>query len=133
MIIVHCADTPPDMDVTVEMIRGWHKAKGWDDIGYHWLVRRDGSVHAGRDEDLVGAHVQGQNSHSIGICLAGGGGGKFDFTRGQLEALTYLINALLLKYRRARVTGHNEFDAGKTCPNFDVERWWYGNKGSQHT
>ncbi len=126
VLIVHCADTPPGMDLTVDMIDRWHKAKGWDGIGYHYLVKADGNVLEGRQEDEVGAHVKGFNSVSVGICLEGGHGSRFDFTRVQMDALGYLLSGLLLKYKKAVVRGHNDYDPHKTCPNFDAKRWWYG-------
>lgn len=79
-IIIHCAYTPPGMDIGATEIRRWHvEERGWKDIGYHYVVRRDGDVEPGRDLDgdgdvveEVGAHAAGHNAHSIGICLVGG-------------------------------------------------------------
>ena len=72
-IIVHCADTPEGRDVKTEEIKRWHtEERGWSDIGYHWVVELDGSIHAGRDESINGAHCRGHNSDSIGICYVGG-------------------------------------------------------------
>ena len=71
-IIVHCAATPEGKDFTVADIRRWHKARGWSDIGYHYVVYRDGSVHKGRPVSKVGAHVRGRNRNTIGICYIGG-------------------------------------------------------------
>ena len=126
VLIVHCADTPPGMDVTVSMIDKWHKARGWNGIGYHYLVKTDGSVHQGRDDDEVGAHTKGYNSISMGIVLEGGHRGRFDFSRRQMAALEALLSGLLLKYKHAVVRGHNDYNHDKLCPGFDAERWWYG-------
>ena len=76
-IIVHCSYTPPSMDIGAETIREWHtlpkpKGRGWSDIGYHWVIRRNGTVEAGRSEERAGAHAKGYNQDSIGICLIGG-------------------------------------------------------------
>ena len=71
-IIVHCAATPEGKDFTVAQIRQWHLERGFKDIGYHWVIYRDGSVHAGRSESISGAHCTGHNSNSIGVCYIGG-------------------------------------------------------------
>ena len=72
-IIVHCADTPEGRDVRTAEIKRWHtEERGWSDIGYHWVVELDGSLHAGRPEEVSGAHCKGHNSDSIGICYVGG-------------------------------------------------------------
>lgn len=128
-IIVHGADTPEDMDVGVNAIRQWHtdpkpKGNGWDDIGYHFVIRRDGTREVGRDFDTPGAHCRGYNKTSVGICLAGGKP-RFNYTRSQLTALEQLIYELLDQHPKARVHGHHTFDPTKTCPLFDVEAWWY--------
>ena len=61
-IIVHCTATPEYRDYTVADIRQWHKQQGWSDIGYHYVVYRDGTVHEGRDVDISGAHCTGHNA-----------------------------------------------------------------------
>ena len=71
-IIVHCTATPEGQAKTVDDIRREHKAQGWSDIGYHYLVYLDGTVHEGRDVDIAGAHASGHNTHSIGVCYVGG-------------------------------------------------------------
>lgn len=113
------------MDIGVEEIRQWHLEKGWTDIGYHYVIRRDGNVEEGRQDDQMGAHVKGYNQVTLGICLVGGWKGKFDFTRKQMDALEALVSALLLKYKKAVVKGHRDIDNKKTCPGFDVPQWWY--------
>jgi N-acetyl-anhydromuramyl-L-alanine amidase AmpD len=118
------------MDVTVKMIDSWHKERGWAGIGYHYLVKKDSSVHVGRPKDAVGAHVKGYNQISVGICLEGGWKGQFDFTRIQMQALEGLISALLLRYKHAAVYGHRDLDNRKQCPGFDVNAWWYNDKTS---
>ncbi len=126
MIIVHASDTPKSMDIGVEKIRKWHTdpkpmGNGWSDIGYHYVIRRDGTQEDGRPLDQVGSHVRGFNSHSIGICLVGGRHGKFDFNIAQLDSLADLVDALQEQFGRLRLRGHCDYDRGKTCPNFDVE------------
>ena len=71
-IIVHCSATPEGKDYTVLDIRKWHKQQGWSDIGYHYVVYRNGHIEAGRDVDIIGAHCEGHNAHSIGVCYIGG-------------------------------------------------------------
>lgn len=133
-IVIHCADTPDDAKhvYTIEEIDDWHRERGFKrdeaarkafnpgltSVGYHYVIYRDGSVHAGRNEDEVGAHVQGHNAHSIGICLVG----TRHFTPEQWTALNALLVQKRLDYPKAEIKGHYEYDTakGKTCPNFSV-------------
>jgi N-acetyl-anhydromuramyl-L-alanine amidase AmpD len=126
-IIVHCAYSDPGMDIGVDEIRQWHKAKGWRDIGYHYVINRQGGVEPGRTENEIGAHTIGHNLDSIGICLAGGK--RVDepkpdsnFTWTQMNSLRGLINSLLAKYPGAKVFGHRDF-APRDCPCFDVQEF----------
>lgn len=129
-LVVHCSATRPHMDVGVKEIRQWHKAKGWEDIGYHYVIRRDGRVERGRAEALVGAHVAGYNSNSIGVCLVGGVSEK-DFTKAennftaeQFDSLRMLLKTLSEKYPGATVLGHRDFPrVNKACPSFDAKPW----------
>jgi len=126
-IIVHCSWTPVGMDIGVDEIRRWHvEGNKWRDIGYHYVIRRDGAVETGRQESEVGAHVAHQNADSIGICLVGGKRGPgtdFNFSRHQMRSLEQLVNQLLTKYPHATVTGHRDW-ASRECPGFDVRAWW---------
>ena len=125
-IIVHCSATPEGKDVKTETIRGWHiKGNGWNDIGYHYVIELDGSVHKGRDESKVGAHCQGYNFNSIGVCYVGGVAKdgktpKDTRTEKQKESLLALLKELKAKYPRATIHGHREF-AAKACPSFDAK------------
>lgn len=124
-VIIHCADTPPEMDVGVAEIRRWHvEGNGWDDIGYHYVIRRSGLVETGRDESIPGAHVAGHNTGSIGICMVGGKGGC-NFTSAQWGALDFLVSDALERHSLTTddVYGHREFDAGKDCPTFSAGAW----------
>lgn len=131
-IIVHCSATPEGKDFTVEQIRQWHttpkpKGNGWRDIGYHYVIYRDGSVHPGRPVEQQGAHCTGHNPQSIGICLIGGCAAdgktpKDTRTAKQSASLEKLVRELLAKYPGATVHGHNEF-ANKACPSFNVKTW----------
>jgi len=129
-IVLHCSATRPNMDVGVKDIRRWHIAKGWDDVGYHYVLRRNGRVEKGRAEQDVGAHVARYNSSSIGICLVGGVN-QHDFTKPennftaeQWVALRDLLAVLIRKYPDAKVLGHRDFPGvNKACPSFDARAW----------
>ena len=125
-IIIHCSATPEGKDFTVDDIRRWHLARKFADIGYHYVVYRDGSVHKGRAENIVGAHCLGHNANSIGICYIGGctANGKYPKdtrTPQQKQALRQLVQKLLFVYPHATVHGHNEF-SNKACPSFNVQK-----------
>ena len=117
-IILHCSDSPDDLDIGVKEITLWHKEKGWNTIGYHYVIRRNSKIEIGRLEHIAGAHCFGFNTTSIGICLVG----KKDFSK-QFNALAKLIKELKTRYPEAEIKGHNYFNKGKTCPNFDVEKF----------
>lgn len=124
-IIVHCSATQKGRWFTAEDIRRWHKGRGFNDIGYHWVVYLDGTVHAGRAEGIAGAHCAGHNSDSIGICYIGGCGidGKTPEdtrTEAQKRSIRKLVRELQQRYPGATVHGHNEF-AAKACPCFCVK------------
>lgn len=125
-LIIHCAATKPGMDIGVKEIRKWHLDRGFNDIGYHYVIRRDGTVETGRSVDLVGAHVAGHNTGSHGICLVGGidddMNPKANFTEDQWDQLKRVVKAFKAEYPRATIHGHNEF-AAKSCPSFDVQEW----------
>lgn len=126
-IIIHCSATPEGKDYTVDQIRDWHvRGNGWQDIGYHYVIYRDGSVHEGRPESMMGAHTRDHNARSIGVCYVGGCAAdgktpKDTRTPAQRKALKELVRRLLEKYPGATVHGHNEF-ARKACPSFDVSK-----------
>jgi len=134
-LIVHCSATPEGKDKTVEKIRQEHKQQGWSDIGYHYVIYRDGTIHDGRDVDLVGAHCSkgGHNQHSIGICYIGGVENKPNTpyylqkakdtrTPAQKASLLSLLIDLKTLYPNAVIYGHHDFDKGKDCPSFDAKR-----------
>ena len=123
-IIIHCSATPESRNVTVDEIRDWHKDRGFNDIGYHYVIDLDGEVHAGRSIEKPGAHCAKHNIHSIGICYIGGtdahGVPKDTRTPEQKESLRNLVYDLSLKYLGATIHGHNEF-SDKDCPCFSVK------------
>lgn len=125
-IIIHCADTPEGKDFTVDDIRKWHLQRGFSDIGYHYVIYRDGSVHNGRDVNVAGAHCTNHNSISIGICYIGGREAvgtkpKDTRTEAQKKALVDLLKSLKRIYPNATIHGHREF-AAKACPSFDAKQ-----------
>lgn len=133
--IVHCTATRPEWWASkttsqkVKEIRRWHvEDRGWSDIGYHFLIDRDGTIAEGRSMDRDGAHVQGHNKGTIGISLFGGHGSsendpfEANFTPEQDRALRGLLVKLQNIHGFTKVSGHNEY-AAKACPGFNVRRW----------
>ena len=141
-IIVHCTATPKGQERTVDQIRANHMApvskggRGWSDIGYHYLVYLDGSIHEGRDVDTVGAHCLYHNAHSIGVCYVGGVSNIPNVAYSQLPAedtrtpeqkvaLLSLLKELKRLYPKATIHGHRDF-ANKACPSFDATKEYRG-------
>ena len=125
-IIIHCSTTAEGRDFTVEDIRRWHRqGNGWSDIGYHYVIHLDGSIHAGRPESRIGAHCAGHNADSIGICYVGGLAAdgktpKDTRTPEQCAAIDWLCDDLLTRYPGARLYGHRDLNPGKACPSYEV-------------
>lgn len=129
-IIVHCTASYEGNAMTVEQIRRMHvRERGWSDIGYHYVVYLDGSIHNGRDVNIAGAHCAGHNSHSIGVVYVGGlaKNGKPADTRtaAQKAALLKLLRKLKQLYPKATIHGHREY-AAKACPCFDAKKEYSG-------
>lgn len=125
-IIIHCSATSEGQDISSSTIREWHKAKGWSDIGYHFVIRLDGSIEIGRSLDRVGAHCKGRNRNTIGICYVGGVSkdGKTNMdtrTPEQRKSLESLVNALKMVFNVSLVSGHNNYTRLKDCPCFNVK------------
>ena len=126
-IIIHCSATPEGKDYTIQDIRRWHKQQGWSDIGYHYVVYRNGHIEPGRDVDIAGAHCEGHNAKTIGICYIGGVArdgktAKDTRTLAQKAALLSLLTDLKALYPQARIVGHRDYDTkGKACPSFDAK------------
>ncbi len=126
-LIIHCSATPQGRDVTIEQIRDLHvRVNHWTDIGYHYVIYRDGSIHPGRPLPTAGAHCYGHNAHSIGICYIGGLAPdgktpKDTRTPQQRKALITLLKDLKQRFPTATIHGHNEF-ANKACPSFNVQQ-----------
>lgn len=133
-LVVHCAATKPTMDIGVREIRQWHVQQGWLDVGYHYIIRRDGTIEEGRPHDVLGSHVAGHNSTTLGICLVGGidakGQPEANFNPVQYGALEGLLTGMVTgsthegAYTDLPVVGHRDLNPGKACPAFDVKSWW---------
>lgn len=137
-IVIHCTATRAWQDYSADDIRRMHKAQGWSDIGYHYVVRLDGTIEEGRDIDIIGAHVSGHNKYSIGVVYVGGldnqGKPKDTRTENQKNALLNLLVDLRKFYPNARISGHRDFSPDKNgdgiltpdewlkeCPCFDAK------------
>jgi hypothetical protein len=140
-IFVHCSATRPDwmaektLDEKIKEITKWHRGRGFGDIGYHWIIDRNGQIAKGRPEETTGAHVAGYNTGSIGICLIGGHGSSENdpfsknYSTEQEAALRKLIEEIKGRTKIKAIRGHNEV-AAKACPGFNVARW-LANKAPQ--
>ena len=125
-LIVHCSATPEGKDYSVDTIRQWHLQRGFSDIGYHYVIYRDGSIHIGRDESIIGAHCTGHNTNSIGVCYIGGCASdgktpKDTRTTEQKQSLVKLLKELKTKYPQASIHSHKDF-TNKACPSFDATK-----------
>ena len=125
MIIVHCTATPAERTVSVADVDRWHRERGFDGIGYHYLIGLDGTVYMGRDIERVGAHCLGKNTRSIGVCYVGGLDSNMKprdtRTPAQRQALVELLKQLRRRYPGAKIHGHRDF-AAKDCPCFDATK-----------
>lgn len=131
-LVVHYTATYPDQrpEVTAAVVDQWHRNRTppFRKIGYHYFIRRDGTLEVGRAENEIGAHVGGQNTGKLGICWAGGlehgsPKGLNNMTRAQERTLVALLQRLLDKYPGAKVVGHRDL-APTQCPGFNVAEWW---------
>ncbi len=129
-IVIHCSATKEDHDIGVEEIRRWHRQRGWLDVGYHYVIKRDGALETGRPNDVPGAHARGFNHVSLGICLVGGveSDGKTpeaNFTAPQWDTLKELVRDQKYLHPEAEVLGHRDLpNVNKACPCFDAREWW---------
>ena len=126
-IVIHCSATKATMDVGEDEIRDWHLKRGWSDIGYNMVIRRDGRVEIGRPLDYRGAHVRGHNSVAIGVCLIGGVNStnqpEDNFTPEQWDSLELSLRWMRRVWPDAQIVGHNELTTKKACPSFSVPEW----------
>ena len=129
-IVLHYSATYADQDLDIRDIDKMHRARGWKGVGYHYVIKRDGMIERGRKETEVGAHVGGQNTGKIGICLIGGlerssgpNVGVDNRTDAQKQSAASLIRDLLTRYPGAKVVGHRDL-AATLCPAYDAAAWW---------
>lgn len=130
-IVIHKAATKPSMDIDVDWIADIHVVEnGWDDVGYHYFIQRDGTVDQGRDITMQGAHCPGMNHKSVAICMAGGmaeGSSRSEnnFTEAQWEALVATTQSIMDAHHIGvdGVRGHSECAEGKDCPSFSMEKF----------
>lgn len=125
LIIIHCSATLEGRSLSFEECRRDHiMHRHFRDIGYHFYITRDGTVHEGRPIEKVGAHCEGHNSHSIGICYEGGldANGKPADTRteAQRKALKSLVERMHRLFPKALIVGHHDLNPRKACPCFKV-------------
>ena len=142
-IVIHYSATYPDAHVTRDVVDRWHRERGFREIGYHWFIRRDGTIEEGRAEGTLGAHVRGHNSGTIGICWAGGlerssgpNVGVWNPTEAQEQTLIQLIRDIQKRHPDAkRVIGHKAL-APTECPGLPkggVAEWWARHGGKERT
>jgi len=137
-IVVHCAATKEGIYFDAQDIHRWHLYRGFDGIGYHYIVLLDGTVERGRPEYWKGAHVKNHNHNSIGVVYIGGldknKKPKDTRTDAQKTALRELLTELKAKYPSAKILGHRDFSKDlnkngiidpfermKECPCFDAK------------
>ena len=128
-IVIHCSASA-NQNFGAADIDKWHRKNGWACIGYHYVIRRDGTVEEGREESVIGAHVADWNAVSLGICMVGGVSAddrtkaQNNFTKEQFASLKELLVDLKTRYPKAKIQGHRDFPkVAKACPSFDVAEW----------
>ena len=133
-IAIHCSATSEKQNFGAADIDKWHRSKGWACIGYHYVIKRDGTLEEGRKETQIGAHVADWNAVSLGICLIGGidaddhTKAEDNYTDAQWETLKKLLKELKVRYPKAKIQGHRDFPkVAKACPCFDVKTWLAAN------
>lgn len=111
-----------DGEADIERVRRWHLDRGWNDVGYHYLIRRNGTFQFGRDEDTEGAHAMGYNNRSIGIAFEGHGDHEM-WTLPQLLCAFKICDRLTDEYGIPphNILGHRETGAKKTCPGTKID------------
>ena len=128
-IVIHCSQTRPSQNIGAKDIDRWHREQGWLKIGYATVIKRDGTIEQGREDDEVQAAVKGYNHTSFNLCLIGGAReedwqqAEDNFTAEQFESLKKELSRLVLKYPDAQIVGHRDLDDKKFCPSFDVRKY----------
>lgn len=126
-IIIHCSATKAGVDYKADDIDNWHRDRGFEGIGYHYVIDLDGTIELGRDLRRAGAHTKEHNYDSIGICYIGGidsnGGFADTRTEAQKKTLRNLLQVLLSVWPNAHISGHRDWTKGKECPCFDCAEY----------
>jgi N-acetyl-anhydromuramyl-L-alanine amidase AmpD len=143
-LVVHCSATPASRDIGRAELDVMHRQRGFMGIGYHYVIRRNGVVEKGRPDDQPGAHVEGFNHRSLGICMVGGLAPdaktpEANFTDAQYAALRDLLDHLHDTHPEAIILGHRDLSPDKNgdrkvspnewlkaCPTFDAAAWYFG-------
>lgn len=140
VIVIHCSATKVEADIGAKEIREMHLDRGWQDIGYHFVIRRNGTVETGENLNSLGAHVKGYNSISVGVCLVGGlsptGASINNYSMQQRASLIKILKFLKELYPEAEIVGHRDLSPDldgdgeisawefmKDCPCFDVKEF----------
>ena len=124
LLVVYCSYSVNSQILTALDLHNIHLNFGWDGIGYHKVINRSGKIENGRPEYWIGAHVQGKNNISLGVCLIG----RDKFTIKQYISLEKILRKWKSLYPEAKIVGHKDTgNTDKTCPNFDVELWCKAN------
>ena len=127
-IVIHCSATPATMDIGVDKIREWHVDDNkWDDVGYHHIITRDGTLEPARPEEMQGSHNPKTNYRSVAVCMIGGSNSNGDWENNFLDPQWVTLKALLLnlieKYEIKKIIGHYQVDDRKQCPSFNVPEY----------
>jgi N-acetylmuramoyl-L-alanine amidase len=116
---IHCSDSDHDHHDDISVIRKWHvEERGWADVGYHFFIKKDGTIQKGRPIESQPAAQKNNNYMTIAICLSG----EEHFTHSQKRALSRLCEEINSAHKDMTFHGHCEVDKGKTCPNFNYKK-----------
>ena len=123
-LIVHHSASPRDT-TTVEKIREWHKARGFEDVGYHWVIESNGEIRQGRLPTVKGAHCKGRNFDSWGVCVVGDNTKPLEaWNLSQEDALLSVIRAVRVMVPGIQIFGHREVQGASTeCPGLEFQTW----------
>ena len=128
LIVVHCSATREDKSFTEHDLDVCHRRRGFNGVGYHFYIRKNGDIKSTRPLERIGAHARGFNSESIGICYEGGldekGNPADTRTQAQRSALLDLLTILKYQYPEAQILGHYQLSAAihKACPCFNAQK-----------
>ena len=135
LIVIHCSASPDGKPKSLERLVEEHKARGFRTVGYHYIIEPSGLRLMGRTLQEVGAHVEGHNANSIGVCMIG----TKKFTQAAWLKLRDTVQTLTKQFPDARVVGHRDLSPDKNkdgkitprewlklCPSFDVATWLAG-------